>query len=246
MKSLSSIIGWLLLAAVLAVPSFLFYNWWTKNKQQSTAEISQGQAPANLFPSQDKVAAAPPARSTAAPAALMPQTPGERHPDASAQPPAAPARQAAQPQIQAQPQAQKPAAAQQAVSTAPAQALAVAQSTSAAASVAVSTRTKSASYFSPKGDRDPTLSPEDYRHIKEVQMQREEEEARRRMADRNRPREATCDSRVHLQGIVGNAAIVNGDMYYVGQTAAGAKITKIGSNYILVECKGKKYRKVLQ
>lgn len=234
MKSLTSLIGWLLLVAVLAVPSFLFYNWWTKNKQQSSAELSQGQTAANPFPSQDKHAAFQPVKSTAAPAALPAQSAMQPRPSASAQPPVQAARPAVQPPGQIF------------VATAAVQALPLVQSATAAVSVSVSTGVKPASYYAPKGDRDPTLSPEDYRRIKEAEMQREEEARQRRLFESRRPREATCDSRVHLQGIVGNAAIVNGDMFYAGQTAAGARILKIGPNYILVECKGKKYRKVLQ
>jgi hypothetical protein len=122
----------------------------------------------------------------------------------------------------------------------------VVKSSAAPAAVAVSTRAKTASFYAPKGDRDPTLSPDDYRRIKEAELQREEEIQRRKEAERNRPKEATCDSRVHLQGIVGNAAIINGEMYSVGQTVAGSKITKIGPNYIQGECKNRKFRKVLQ
>ena len=41
MKNLASTAGWLLLAAVLAVPSFLFYNWWAKNKEKAALERAQ-------------------------------------------------------------------------------------------------------------------------------------------------------------------------------------------------------------
>ena len=32
MKSITTFIGWLLLAVILAVPAFLFYNWWMNKK----------------------------------------------------------------------------------------------------------------------------------------------------------------------------------------------------------------------
>jgi len=38
MKGANAFLGWLLTLAVLAVPSFLFYNWWSKNKAQSAGE----------------------------------------------------------------------------------------------------------------------------------------------------------------------------------------------------------------
>jgi hypothetical protein len=235
MKSLTSIIGWLLLVAVLAVPSFLFYNWWTKNKQQASAEISHGEVASNLFSSQEK---APPAAlnvSSTAPAAAM-------------QPALVPVAPVQAQDAPAQPAAKRPLPAETASGAdSPGHAAPVVRPTAAIAAVSVSTQAKkTASYYDPKGDRDPTLSPDDYRRLKEAELQREEEERERLIAERNRPKEATCDSRVHLQGIVGNAVIINGDMYYAGQTAAGAKILKVGPNYILGECKGRKFRKVMQ
>ena len=67
MKSLTSVLGWTLLLAVLAVPSFLFYNWWTKSRQQVSAELTQ-EAPAhNLFTPPDN-ASVPVSAVSSAPA----------------------------------------------------------------------------------------------------------------------------------------------------------------------------------
>jgi cytoskeletal protein RodZ len=229
MKSLTSLIGWLLLVAVLAVPSFLFYNWWTKNKQQSATEVSQDRSASNFFPSQEKSQPPQAVNSTAAPEALQ-------------APAAAASRQDPPEQVQDAPA--QPAAASGAED--PARTAVIVRSSSAPAAVSVSTQPKPVSYYAPKGDRDPTLSPEDYKHLKELELRREEEERERQRRERNRPKEATCDSKIHLQGIVGNAAIINGEMYYTGQTAAGSKILKIGPNYILGECRGRKFRKVMK
>ena len=37
----------------------------------------------------------------------------------------------------------------------------------------------------------------------------------------------------------------DGDMYYAGQTIYGAKILKVGADYIIGECKGKRFKKGL-
>ena len=230
MKSLSSLLGWLLLVAVLAVPSFLFYNWWTKSRQQSSAEMVQEQAPANIFPGADKSSA------TA-------RVPGSAMPSA-AQPAAVSSRQAAGNSVQDAPGPLARPVPAAVVSTAVVTAAPV--STGAVNGVAVSTHTKKISYFSPKGDRDPTLSPDDYRRIKEAEMARRDEERRQEMAARVVQKKDSCESRLKLQGIVGSAVIINGDMYYSGQTIYGAKILKVGPDYIIGECKGgKRFKKGL-
>ncbi|HBE89059.1 MAG TPA: hypothetical protein DDW67_07980, partial [Elusimicrobia bacterium] len=54
MKNFASIFGWTLLAAVLAVPSFLFYNWWSANKaKEAQLAASQQGVPRDFFPGQD-------------------------------------------------------------------------------------------------------------------------------------------------------------------------------------------------
>ncbi|OGR41389.1 MAG: hypothetical protein A2X35_10285 [Elusimicrobia bacterium GWA2_61_42] len=235
MKSLTSIIGWLLLVAVLAVPSFLFYNWWTKNKQQASSEIAQEQTPADLFPAAEKNRSAAPAPA-AAPAQPAPAVPARPAAQPAAQ--AAPKPQARpEPAPQAQPQAE--AAVTPVVST-------VQASTAAVQEVSVSTQPKLLSYYAPKGTRDPTLSPADYSRIKEAELQRLEAERQQRQVTNYRPKEVPFETRLQLQGIVGNAAIINGDMYVAGQTIYGAKILKVGSNYVLGEYKGKKFKKVLK
>lgn len=230
MKSLSSLLGWLLLVAVLAVPSFLFYNWWMKSKQQSSSELAQSPATANIFPAADK--------NSATAQVLLSTTSASA---AAARTTAVPARPAANPSVQDAPGPETRPAPAAAVSTAAV--VAVPVSTGAVQGVVVSTQTKKASYFSPKGDRDPTLSPDDYRRIKEVERARKEAEMEQLRRDRMVQKKDSCESRLKLQGIVGGAVIINGEMYYAGQTIYGAKILKVGSDYIIGECKGKKFRK---
>lgn len=240
MKSLTSVLGWTLLVAVLAVPSFLFYNWWAKSRQQAVAEMPQEPAQ-NIFPAQEKSAPpAPPAQPAAPqPAPQAQAAPREQAPAPAPQ--AKPQAAAPAPQPSASAQAPEPGPARPAVSTAAPQA--VQQSTAAAQGASGQ---KPLSAYKPKTDRDPTLSPDDYQRIKDAEAARLEAERQARLAERNRPRAPDITSRLQLQGIVGSAAIINGEMYSVGQSVLGAKLLKVGANYVIVEHKGKKFRKVLQ
>ena len=242
MKNFTSILGWLLLVAVLAVPSFLFYNWWSKGNQQNQAELVHEPLAGNVFPSEKPSpgavprqpaavppqvqAAAPQAAASSAPAATPPgrpaarpaETPEQRPPSASSKPPAEASRQVPE----------------------------TAVSTTAMKTVELSTKTKTFSYYNPKSTRDPTFSTDDYRRIQEEKDRREELERQRKMVVYQKPKEPKPETRITLQGIVGNAAIINGDMYTVGKTVRGVKILKIGTDYIIGEFNGKKFRKVLK
>jgi hypothetical protein len=59
MKNFTTMVGWLLLVAVLAVPSFLFYNWLSKSKQQNQAELVHEPMAGSVFPSEKGGSAAP-------------------------------------------------------------------------------------------------------------------------------------------------------------------------------------------
>jgi len=236
MKSLASIFGWALLVAVLAVPSFLFYNWWTKSRQQASAEMAQEPASANIFPAGEKARPAAQVPAAAAAPTAQPVQPAAR-------PPAA-ARPTAQPIPQQQPTPQPLASPGALISTAVVQQVQV--STPMPPAVSVSTQIKPVSYYTPKSDRDPTLSPADYSRMKQAELQRREEERQRRQAENRRPKEVLFESRLQLQGIVGNAAIINGEMYSAGQAIYGAKILKVGANYVIGEYKGRRFRKVLK
>ncbi len=261
MKSFSSILGWLLLAAVLAVPSFLFYNWWSKSRQQASTEITRGPVTTDVFPASAPAAAAPPSAAPqpagnvpAAAAAVSSQTAA-----APAEPAfkAAPASQAPSPAVQPSPgpaAAVPPAAkavpdARPAASPGPASrpAPAPAPQGSGADSlpVRISTAPQPVSYYDPKSTRDPTLTPDDYRKIREQEYQRLQEERQQRLAEiRRRP--PGPETLISLQGIVGTAAIINGDMYRAGQTVRGIKILKVGPDYVLCEYRGKRFRKVMR
>jgi hypothetical protein len=248
MKSFTSLLAWLLMAAVLAVPSFLFYNWWSNSKKQVSTEISQGPGTAPVFPSEggaesdqpaqpavqapDVQPAARPAPERVAPA-TRPPAPAAAAEAAPLPPPAQPA---AQPAVQPAAQAAEPVASQPEARTEPA----------AQQGVEGSTIPKSVSHYAPKTERDPTFSPDDYRRIRDEAMRRAEAERMVKDAERYKPREPGPETRVVLQGIVGNAAIINGDMYTAGQTVRGVKLVKVGADYIICDYKGKKFRKVLK
>ena len=119
------------------------------------------------------------------------------------------------------------------------QAQAALAASTTSAQVAVSTQAKKVSYFDPKSQRDPTMSPDDYQKIKDEEDRRREEERLARLAELRKKQVDSPASRIDLQGIVGNQAIINGEMYTVGQTVKGARIVRIGSDYIICEWKDK-------
>ena len=258
MKNFTSILGWLLLVAVLAVPSFLFYNWLSKSKQQNQAELVHEPMAGSVFPSEKSGQQAPAAPAQQA----QPAAPQQAvKPEAPRPAPQAPAAQPAQAKTVAASQAEEetdgpieepaPSASSNPPAAAPQSAQAPSVSTAAQqgeaqGQVTPSTSAARVSYYDPKTTRDPTFTPDDYRRIKEEQRQREEAERLRLEAERNKPRDPGPEVRISLQGIVGSAAIINGDMYSVGQTVRGVKILKIGTDYIIAEYKGKKFKKVLK
>lgn len=245
MKNFTSILGWLLLVAVLAVPSFLFYNWWSKGNQQNQAELVHEPLAGNVFPSEKNApgavsrqpSAVPPQGLPAAPQAAASSAPASP----AAQPPGRPAAQQAE-----TPEQRPPSASSNPPSEVSRQVQEPAVSTTPMKTVELSTKTKTLSYYHPKSNRDPTFSTDDYRRIQEEKERREEIERQRKIALSQRPKEPKPETRINLQGIVGNAAIINGDMYTVGKTVRGVKVLKIGTDYIIGEFNGKKFRKVLK
>ncbi|MFA6433900.1 MAG: hypothetical protein WCW52_04325 [Elusimicrobiales bacterium] len=217
MKSLTGAIGWFLLAAALVVPAFLFYSWWmgAKTNEAPVQVPVRGASTATVFGGAQDRPAAQPAADAAAP-----QAAGRLEETASAATFAQ--RAAGRPVDEVSPAA-------------------VPQGTVRSTAAALAT----GSYFSPKSDRDPTMTPEDYEKMREEAWQRLEDERARQLAARKQQKESGGENRIKLQGIVGDSVIINGEMYSVGRTVAGVKILKIGPNYIIGEYKGKKFRKSL-
>lgn len=253
MKNFTSMVGWLLLVAVLAVPSFLFYNWLSKSKQQNQAELANEPMAGSVFPSEKggQQGAARQAPAAASQPAVKAEAPGPAPQAPAAQPDRAVPASSPREETDGPIEDQTPSASSNPPAAAPGPAQAPAVSTAAQqgagqGQVAVSTGSRLISYYDPKTTRDPTITPDDYRRIKEEERQREEAERVRLEAERNKPREPGPETRISLQGIVGSAAIINGDMYSAGQTVRGVKILKIGTDYIIAEYKGRKFKKVLK
>ena len=257
MKSFTSIVGWLLLVTLIAVPSFLFYNWWANTKNNEAASVTQPESlpPGSIFPGSDKAGAArqPDSEPAQPQSRSWVQPPGT----AAAQPPSSPAAQppsrpAAQPssrpavQPPSRPAAQQPGTQAVRQSSSPA----TRPPGTPATQVAVSTRSKLVSYFNPETDRDPTMTPDDYQKIRDEEQRRREEERLARLAALRKKHVDGPETWLKLQGIVGNRIIINGEMYSVGMSVKGVKILKIGSDYIIGEyrVKGalKKFKKAMQ
>lgn len=100
--------------------------------------------------------------------------------------------------------------------------------------------TSTMSYFNPTKGRDPTLSPQDYYTIK-----KKKEEIERLKMEREKQTRVKNNQempKVHLQGIVGKSAIINGEMVNEGQKYKGFKVVKVGYDYIIGNFNGKTYR----
>lgn len=237
MKGVNTLLGWLLMLAVLAIPSFLFYNWWSKNKVQGASEAAMEAPAQDVFSKaeqQSQVSSSP------LPAAALPT------PAAAATVPAQPA---PLPISTAAAQAARPLPAQAAaVSTAMAPAQLPEASKPAQPAVSASTGPAKRSFFAPKGVRNPMLSAQELQQIKDAEEARLEAERQARMSQQQvrKPKDMGIENRIRLQGVVGNAAIINGDMYYVGQSILGGKLLKVTDSYIIMEYKGKTFRKTMQ
>ena len=90
------------------------------------------------------------------------------------------------------------------------------------------------------------MSPGDYQRVREAEQAKLESERRLQLALRKQQYDAGGEGRIRLQGIVGNRVIINGEAYSVGDIVTGVKILKIGSNYLIGEYKGNKFRKILK
>lgn len=233
MKGLNAFLGWLLMLAVLAVPSFLFFNWWAKNKTQSAGETAVKTAVKDVFSSAEQrpgTAQPVPRDAASSPASLSPVSTSSARGPAPAQPADAAFDAAAQPAAPARPQSVLPAQGQPAP----------------ARETALSTQAARISYYTPKSDRNPMLSQDDYRRIQEAERLRAEKERAELLNRKRVVREAGIEKKLHLQGIVGNAAIINGEMYTVGQSIYGGKIIKVGTDYIIGEYKGTRFKRTIQ
>ncbi|OGS13624.1 MAG: hypothetical protein A2234_00050 [Elusimicrobia bacterium RIFOXYA2_FULL_58_8] len=212
MKGLNAFLGWLLMLAVLAVPSFLFYNWWSKNKAQSAGDTVMAVPGKGVFSPVGKTAGG--GVAVAVPVVVS-----------------------------------RPVSAQVSTSTPRVEVSTVLPAAVQSAPVrepGISTRTPRTSYYERKTDRNPLFSPVDIQNIKDAELRLAEALRAERMAKTRQVKETGIETRMKLQGVVGNAAIINGEMYTAGQSIYGGKIIKVGTDYVIGEHKGRKFRIKIQ
>ena len=227
-------LGWLVLAGALAVPGFLFFNWWSHMKadrERSVATKARGRLPDGAVfqtpPADARLSN--PLVSSSAPVAAAPAAPAE-----------APLRSA--------PALATPAAP-------PAAPIAAAAPPPPAPTVALATAPPSIVI-----PRDPMLSPMDIVRIREEEMSRERarmelEEANRRRQVSRRPVkyvEPPVEGRIRLQGTVAipggaSLAIVNdttmslGESFAVEGYSAKVRIVKISPVGVTFEYKKRRF-----
>jgi hypothetical protein len=238
-------IGWLILAAALAVPGFLFYNWWSHLKTEHDHSVSQNarkRAEGGVFdPAPSAGRLVNPMASTAAPAGLPTSgaaakastAPGLAVASAATLPPAA----------VPVPGAVKPSAAG-------------GDAPPPAATIAVSSDT---TVVLP---RDPMMSPLDLVRIQEAALEAEEakrrleEEAHRKHEGPRKPKPKVLkpvETHIELQGIVAkpdgeNLAIINGstvnpgDKFSVDGYTGKVAVLKITSSEVILQYQGRKFR----
>jgi hypothetical protein len=258
MKSLTSFIGWLLLAVILAVPAFLFYNWWMNKKAiemkekavvtnsvpipfepetedfPSSAKEFTSTESLKISASQKKINSKADNQLSLKPA-MNTETAGN-----------VPSNENMQIAQSAPPGIDKEGVS----SSTKAESVKVAIATSALqgnqSAEVENTKEREGSYFEPKSDRDPTMTPSEYAQIKREIAAEKERKRRLRLESLRKKSGSSVQSKLDLQGVVGNNVIINGEMYSVGSYVKGVKIIKIGSNYFIGYYKGKKFKKVMR
>jgi hypothetical protein len=244
-------LGWAILAAALAVPGFLFYNWWSHLKAEHDRGVSakaRTRAEGSMFqtPPASGRLVNPMASSTIAPAGYPPAGLAGKAPQAGVMPPAAaapagspapvPAPAAAPPQVAAA----APVPRASSISAAPGS---VAMSSAAAVVL----------------PRDPMMSPLDLVRIQEEAAEAAaraqallDAEARSRAPKRTAkpPKRRPIETRIQLVGIVNNTAMINdlelnaGDQFTVEGYAGKVTVRKISSTdaVVTLEYEGRKFK----
>jgi hypothetical protein len=246
-------LGWLVLIAALAVPGFLFYNWWSRQKAEHDRSISLNVKSRLLGAG---VFRAPPA--------------GEKLVNPISKAPSAPRRAAAAPDGPAggiAPTVASSVASASTLGTAARAALA-GKTVSSAASPAPSSAAASpdASTGTVVLPRDPMISPYDILRIHEREAEREAREealkeaaweaAHRPKAVRRAVQEAPIGDSIQLQGIVArpdgrNMAMINdstyreGDSFAVDGHSERVKILRISASQVIFQYKKHRFKKTV-
>jgi hypothetical protein len=256
MKSLTSFIGWLVLAVILAVPAFLFYNWWMNKKTVQMKENTVSSNPASIpfesetedfqFDDETGIVSTGTSKVVASEeeiaSNLDEQSDLQQPTDSSVA--ALSASSSSNIQLASANTIEVSSLAKNKTMQ-PSTTTAAASGNQPEAS-AGNTQEREGSYFEPKSDRDPTLSPFEYAQIKREIAAAKERERQRRLAALIKKTGSGIQNQLILQGVVGNNVIINGEMYSVGNYVKGVKITKIGSNYFIGYYKGKSFKKAMR
>jgi hypothetical protein len=216
-----SYVGWLIPAAILTLPGFMFYFWWSHvgggaRKAASIGKL-RGASVQGVFN------AAPPDAMLSNPISALGQ-----------QVPPTPGKQKSLTPHSNLPQGEK----------GPRQALAA--SLAALSAIKKSTVAVSEIPSPPEIKRDPTLSPEDRR---EIQDRLAPKFLQRKNAS-HKKKGPPIETLIDLEGIVfvsptNVKAIINGNILRVGQLVNGAKIVNISQNKVIFSYKGRQFVKVI-
>ncbi len=215
MKKYAKLFETVILVLALAIPAWLFYNFWWGGKRSKKGASSRPMVTVPVSGTSKAVSAAgtpAPQSSTAAPAAM---------PVHVSSPVAAPTASAAV-------RLASPDAAP--------------GGDSMVSDIAVSTAAQVVSFSMKKG-RNPFLSPEDYDRIKaeeerkrlEAERQAYEDElAKRAIKEKQKIIALGLPQDISLQGLIGDQAIINGRTISIGQTINDAKLVKVGIDYVIL------------
>ena len=183
-------LGWLILAVALAVPAFMFWNWW-KLLNNRPADVGRKAASGQVFPGMKNPLAPSTATATSAPAApagVASSTASAAPNPQTAVPAPAPAAVPATPgsAFAATPAPQVPKAPESPAQAGPPGGEQKQAAPSAAAPAPQAPGSKPAGEeeptlrFTPKLDRDPTLSPMDIKKLAQIALEQEWEKERLR------------------------------------------------------------------
>jgi hypothetical protein len=131
-------------------------------------------------------------------------------------------------------------------------------------------RPKNKSYYYPKRNHNPMMSPKDYDDLRRAEQARIDAEREAKLAAEMAARMQSAgyeydaetkvpkkkvdplvvlNKKLRLQGIMGNMVIINNESYGRGDVISrtgGAKVKTIGGNYIIIEYKGRTLKKVMK
>lgn len=223
-------LGWVILAVALAVPAFMFWNWW-QAMNQGRLEGGRRLVSGGVFSAVSSAArlSNPIVTSTQTAAVLVSTGTIAPAPTASPEPLSGPAPALTAP---AAPSAAQAAA----LSTAPAR-------TAAGGDEAFE--------YKPQTSRDPMLSPNDVKRLAKLHF--EKDMALRDVkveVKRPAPSEPPIESRLTLMGIIqtprGTTVIINDRILKVGDSILGARIIRVSSSHVDFSYKNRAFRKTIQ